>query len=118
MENLRTAMGSRMKQQRKALHMTQEQLAEKLNISYKHYGSVERGNAGLSLENLVELSDILGVSLDYLIKGTLDYAAVVPVRMQQIYKKSSPQKRELLMDLAEAVDRFSGIIPSPKTGTP
>ena len=69
MQNLKRSIGSRLKKRRKQLHLTQENMAEKLNISIKHYGEVERGNAGLSLENLVEVSDILGVSLDYLIKG-------------------------------------------------
>ena len=69
MQNLKRSIGSRLKKRRKQLHLTQENMAEKLNISIKHYGEVERGNAGLSLENLVEVSNILGVSLDYLIKG-------------------------------------------------
>lgn len=67
--NLRINMGKRMKEKRKSLHLTQELMAEKLNISVKHYGGVERGTAGLSLENLIEVSNILGVGLDYLIKG-------------------------------------------------
>lgn len=69
MQDLKQSIGSRLRKKRKQLHLTQENMAEKLNISIKHYGEVERGNAGLSLENLVEVSDILDVSLDYLIKG-------------------------------------------------
>ena len=33
MEDYKIAMGKRMKKQRKLLHMTQEQIAEKLNVS-------------------------------------------------------------------------------------
>ena len=45
-------MGKRMKMQRKLLHMTQEQIAEKLDVSVKQYGGGECGNAGLSIEIL------------------------------------------------------------------
>lgn len=45
MEDYRIGMGKRMRKQRKLLYMTQEQLVEKLNVSAKHYGEVERENA-------------------------------------------------------------------------
>ena len=49
-----------------------EKIAEELNISVKHFSEVERGIAGLSVENLIKLSDILGVSIDYMVKGEAD----------------------------------------------
>ena len=54
---------------RKSAGMTQEQLAEKLDISIKHCSSVERGWSSLSLEKLIDVSNLFDVSLDYLIKG-------------------------------------------------
>ena len=62
-------MGLRIKNRRKKLSMTQEEIAEKLNISVKHFSEVERGIAGLSIENLIKISEILNLSLDYIIKG-------------------------------------------------
>lgn len=106
MEDYRVGMGERMKKQRKLLHMTQEQLAEKLNISVKHYGGVERGNAGLSLENLVLVSDILGIDLDYLIKGEENTKEMIPSRIKEIYLNSLPDKRQHIMELLEVVDKF------------
>ena len=60
-------MGERLRAERKQKHMTQEQLAEQLDISIKHYSEAERGIVGLSVENLIKVSEILGISLDYLI---------------------------------------------------
>jgi len=97
MKNYRVEMGARMKHQRKMLHMTQEELAEKLNISVKHYGGVERGNAGLSLENLVEVSNILGMNLDYMIKGEEHCKEVIPSRVKEIYLNSTPEKRQYIL---------------------
>lgn len=106
MEDLRIEMGKRMKEQRRLLHFTQEYMAEKLNISLKHYGSVERGVAGLSLENLVEVSEIIGVSLDYLVKGDKETDNTIPARIKEIYTECPPDKRQHLLELLEIVNKF------------
>lgn len=62
MTDYKIEMGIRLKEKRKALHLTQEQMAEKLNVSIKHYGGVERGVAELSIENLIEASEKLWIN--------------------------------------------------------
>lgn len=62
-------MGKRLKEYRKINHLTQEKIAELLNISVKHYSEVERGITGLSVENIIKVSIILNISIDYLLKG-------------------------------------------------
>lgn len=69
MQDYKTEIGLRIKEKRKEMKLTQEMLAEKLGISVKHLSEVERGIAGLSIENLILLSTFFDVSLDYLIKG-------------------------------------------------
>ncbi|MBD5502671.1 MAG: helix-turn-helix transcriptional regulator [Lachnospiraceae bacterium] len=105
MKDYKVGMGERMKQQRKLLHMTQEQIAEKLNVSVKHYGGVERGNAGLSIENLIIVSDILEIDLNYLIRGE-EPIENIPSRMKEIYLNSPPDKRQHIMELLEVVNKF------------
>lgn len=68
-------MGLRIKNQRKKLKYTQEDMAEQLSISVKHFSEVERGLTGLSIDNLIKLSNILGVSIDYIVKGEADQYA-------------------------------------------
>lgn len=100
MSEYRKAMGERMKTQRKLMHLTQEQMAERLDISIKHYSEAERGIIGLSVENLIKVSEILGVSLDYLLKGiSIDYP--IPARMIEIYKNCPDSKKKLLLELLE-----------------
>ena len=67
---LNDSIGSRIAKLRKEHNLTQEQLAEKLDISIKHCSAVERGTSRLSLDYLIEISNMFDVSLDYLIKGT------------------------------------------------
>lgn len=63
-------MGIRIATLRKSKKMTQEVLAEKLNVSTKHISHVERGCASLSLKNLIEISHIFNCSLDYIVLGS------------------------------------------------
>ena len=67
--DLNTSIGLKIAKLRKEHNMTQEQLAETLDISIKHCSSVERGISSLSLEKLIDVSNLFDVSLDYLIKG-------------------------------------------------
>lgn len=48
--------GLRIKKLRKQKGLTQEQLADKLNISTSNLGKLERGRQGLSIDLLIELS--------------------------------------------------------------
>ncbi len=72
MLDYKTAMGQRIKIRRKELKLTQEIAAEEIGVSVKHFSEVERGIAGLSIENLIKLSNLLGISIDYIIKGDVD----------------------------------------------
>lgn len=81
-------------------------MAEQLDISVKHYGGVERGNAGLSLENLVDVSTILGRSLDYIIKGIPEADDILPSRIKDIYINSSEEKRRRIVEILEILNKF------------
>ena len=62
-------LGKRLKECRAKSEMTQEELADRLNISREHIGRIERGVYGCSLDLLVELSCVLSASTDYLLMG-------------------------------------------------
>lgn len=68
--DLNASIGLKIARLRKEHGLTQEQLAEKIDISIKHCSSVERGLSCLSLEKLIDISNLFDVSLDYLVKGT------------------------------------------------
>lgn len=100
MDNSRKAIGERLKKQRKYANMTQEQLAEKLDISIKHYSEAERGIIGFSLDNWIKVSEILGTSLDYLLLGiSVDYP--IPLKLIELYRTCPDNKKETLLKLIE-----------------
>ena len=65
----RSEFGRRVQKARKAKKLTQEELAELLCVEGQHISRIERGVLGCSNELPVPLSELLGVSTDYLLKG-------------------------------------------------
>ena len=74
--------GMRIAKLRMELGKTQQQLAEKLNISLDHYRALENGRRGGSLDLLIELAITFDVSLDYLILGRLKYSDSNRIRQE------------------------------------
>ncbi len=65
------AIGSRISTRRKQLNYTQEQIAEKMDVSIQMVSNLERGNKAIKIENLLKISSILNVSTDYILTGKL-----------------------------------------------
>lgn len=62
-------MGGRIAEARKAKGLTQEQTAEKADVSVGMISTAERGVKALRPENIVKISAALGVSCDFLLTG-------------------------------------------------
>ena len=61
------ALGRKIKEVRRKQNMTQEYLAEKVDLSVSHISNIETAKTKVSLPTLVEISNALGVSVDYLL---------------------------------------------------
>ena len=62
-------LGQQIKNLRTANHLSQEDLAQKLFVSRQSISKYENGEATTDIDKLVQLAEIFGVSLDYLILG-------------------------------------------------
>ena len=81
-------LGQRIRRERQNLHLTQEQLAEKLNVSS---------------------ADILGVSIDYLLSDdTGSSPSANEKQMLSLFASASREDQELILDLTRTVLRRSG----------
>ncbi|MBO5100235.1 MAG: helix-turn-helix transcriptional regulator [Treponema sp.] len=60
-------IGTRIRKYRKLKNISQEELAEKIDISTTHMSHIETGSTKLSLQVLVDIAQILEVSTDALI---------------------------------------------------
>ena len=65
------ALGDRIKEVRKTQNLTQEQLAERLDISVEFVGQIERGLKLLSMQVFIRLIETLNVSADYLLRDSV-----------------------------------------------
>ena len=61
--------GKRIQQLRKERELTQEQLAEKLNVSQNTIAKIESGLRRPSIDFLLEISEFFNVSKNYLVFG-------------------------------------------------
>ena len=81
-------MNNNLKEIRKSRHITQEEMAKKLGVSYNQYFRYEKGTSDLSTDILVKLANILQCSTDEILGVTtktivnafpLDKPIILPV---------------------------------------
>ena len=64
-------MGDRIREARKAKGLTQEQLAEALELSVEFVGHIERGSKKPSIDVFKKIIEVLDVSADYLLRDSV-----------------------------------------------
>lgn len=68
----RIAAGQRIRSCRERLGLSRRRMAEQIGKAEKYYADIERGYCGMSLETMIEISECLGITLDYMIFGEGD----------------------------------------------
>lgn len=63
------SIGSRIKAERKKLGLSQERLAEQVNVTPHYIYEIERGSKAMSLETLMNLCTAMELSADYVLFG-------------------------------------------------
>jgi transcriptional regulator with XRE-family HTH domain len=83
------SIGKRIQNRRKQQGYTQEQLAEMMNVSIQMVSNLERGNKAIRIDNLINLSQILEISTDYILTGktTADDNEALTSRIAQLSLK-------------------------------
>ena len=86
-------IGDKIAKARKAQNLTQEQLADLLDVSRQAVSRWESDLAYPETDNLVRLSEILHVNCDYLLKDGVNEAGEKIVEVKIV--KDAPRRREL-----------------------
>ena len=76
-EKIRVALGERIRALRKAAGFSQESFADRVGIHRTYGGELERGEANVTLENLVKVASALGITLSDLFHGVEKRAETV-----------------------------------------
>ena len=66
------SIGKRIRSQREYLGYTRENFAEKIDVTPKFCSDIELELKGMSVQTLCRISDVLNISVDYILFGACD----------------------------------------------
>ena len=97
-------IGSRIKKARIAKNLTQEDLAEKIDISVAFLSRVERGNSHINLKRLNQICNLLDVTEGYVLNGASSNSEnYLDEEFAELLKKCSPEKQKLIYSIAKTI---------------
>lgn len=94
-------IGEQVKTAREAAHLTQEQFAERIEVSPQFVSDLERGVVGISLATLKRICIVLGISSDQILFGHSE-----PNRMEYMVSRCKGLTEKQISILADIIDKF------------
>lgn len=99
-------IGRRIKTVRMEHNLTQEELADKIDVSVAFMSRLERGNSKINLKRLTQIAEILNVSPGYLLTGSnttsKDY---LREDFREVLDKCTPEQQRLIYAISELVSK-------------
>lgn len=105
MEDIKNIVAKNITELRLLNNMTQMELAEKLNYSDKTISKWERAESSPDISVLVEIANLFGVSLDYLVRAENNIEETVKENKQ----KETKYNRKVISYISESVAWFIAI---------
>ena len=92
------SIGKKIRKYRKERGMTQEELAEKLDLSINYVGALERAEKNLTVTNLINIANVLGVTADMLLCDEIQngYRIKTSMLTEKLEKLSSTDRNKIL----------------------
>lgn len=90
-------IGKRIRKQREFLGYSREALAEKIDVTPKFCSDIELGIKGMSVPTLCRISNVLNLSVDYILFGSSSFEEEIP--SINMLKKCPEEKRSYLEDI-------------------
>ncbi len=95
---------NRIRQKRLKLNLTQEQLAEKVDLSTSYIGQIERDERNISLDTLVVICKSLGVTIDYLLQDSINIEEdIVYNQLYQLISSRSLNEKVMALDILKVM---------------
>ena len=95
-------IGKRIKERREELGLTQEEFAEKLDLTTNYISTIERGASFPRCEKLILLLNGLETSADTIFRDVLDFSAETKASiLSDKLKELSPQAQKRILDMVE-----------------
>ena len=97
-------IGKRLKQARTNSGLTQEMLAEQLNVSVAFLSRLETGNSHINLHRLEQICRITGVSEGYILNGVAeDSPTYLTNEFSELLKDCSSEQLKLIYNVAKVI---------------
>lgn len=97
-------IGERLKKARLTKNLTQEQLAEELDVSVAFLSRAERGNVKINLSRINQICDILDISISDILTGTASNSKdYLTDDFSNLLKNCPPDKIKLIYDIAKVI---------------
>lgn len=100
--------GERLKQLRTDAHLTQEGIAQVLNITREAYSLYETNKRQMSFESLCKIADFYHVSTDYLLGQSSCkenyYLGTEEVNLIMAFRHSDTRGKRILLELSRVID--------------
>ena len=97
-------IGERLKKARTDKNMTQEKLAEKIDVSVAFLSRVERGSSHINLKRLTQICEILGVTEGYILNGASSNSKnYLTAEFNDILSNVSSDKQKLIYKIAKVI---------------
>jgi len=105
MEEIYTLVGKRIKEERKRLNITQEDLADKTNLSVAFIGQIERGVNRASLTTIEKVAQALEIPIANLFKNipTKKTEYTITKQLESMLRDKSPKEQKLARELLRLV---------------
>ena len=99
-----SVIGNRLKKARKDKKMTQEKLAEKLDVSIAFLSRIERGSSQINLKRLSQICDILDTTEGAILNGVSSNSKTyLDNELSNVVKNCSAEKIKLIYDIAKII---------------
>lgn len=97
-------IGQRIREVRTEKHLTQEALANAVNVNVSHISNIETGKTKISLTLLVAICNTMNVTIDYLLEN--EYVQTQNIIEHELLKTISDmekEKQEQLLRIAKVI---------------
>ncbi|MBP3501915.1 MAG: helix-turn-helix transcriptional regulator [Clostridia bacterium] len=99
-----SVIGKRIKKSRIENNLTQEDLAEKLNVSVAFISRIERGSTHINLTRLSEICTLLNVDEGTILNGTsMDSTNYLSNEFTELFKNCPKEKQKLIYNIAQLI---------------
>ena len=95
-------LGDRIRNQRAAIHMTQQELADRLGVTGAAVSAYEKGARSPSLDILMRISKVLGVTTDELLAGKKQVVMLDVTNLTH-------EQRVMIHDMIKALEEYNAM---------